>query len=160
MDVFVEPVLPKPHLIICGASPVAIALADVSSRAGFFVSVCAPAADHGAFASVERFVDGYALPGAETGDRFVVVATQGRGDHEALKAALSEPADYVAFVGSRRKAAALRADLAEEGIGENRLAAFKAPAGLDLGAITPEEIAISILAEMIAIRRNGQRDLA
>ena len=160
MDVFVEPVLPKPHLIICGSSPVAIALADVSSRAGFFVSVCAPAADHGAFASVERFVDGYALPGAETGDRFVVVATQGRGDHEALKAALSEPADYVAFVGSRRKAAALRADLAEEGIGENRLSAFKAPAGLDLGAITPEEIAISILAEMIAIRRNGQRDLA
>jgi xanthine dehydrogenase accessory factor len=54
----------------------------------------------------------------------------------------------------------LRADLAEEGIGENRLSAFKAPAGLDLGAITPEEIAISILAEMIAIRRNGQRDLA
>ncbi len=85
--------------------------------------------------------------------RFVVVSTQGRGDEAALRAALASETDYIAFVGSRKKAAALRAALAADGLDAARLAQVKAPAGLDLGAITPEEIAVSILAEIIAARR-------
>ncbi len=160
MDVFVEPVLPKPQLIVVGASPVAVALADVARRAGFFVSVAAPAVDHGLYGEVDRLVDGYALPGNETGQRFIVVATQGRGDHDGLRAALSTPSTYTAFVGSRKKAVSLRADLAEDGVPPEQLKNFKAPAGLDIGAITPDEIAVSILAEMIEFRRRGHRDPA
>ena len=83
-------------------------------------------------------------------------STQGRGDEAALQAALAADADYVAFVGSRRKAAALKAALAERGVAPERLAQLKAPAGLDLGAITPDEIAVSILAEIVASRRGGR----
>jgi xanthine dehydrogenase accessory factor len=86
------------------------------------------------------------------------VSTQGRGDEAALKAALAVEADYVAFVGSRRKAASLRAKLLQDGVAEARLDRLKAPAGLDLGAITPEEIALSILSEIVAERRKGVRE--
>ena len=81
-----------------------------------------------------------------------MVSTQGRGDEAALQAALAVDADYVAFVGSRKKAEALKAKLAERGVAPVRLARLKAPAGLDLGAITPDEIALSILAEIVAVR--------
>jgi xanthine dehydrogenase accessory factor len=81
------------------------------------------------------------------------VSTQGRGDEAALAAALAVDVDYVAFVGSRKKAESLKAALAERGVSPERLAKLKAPAGLDLGAITPDEIAISILAEIVAVRR-------
>jgi xanthine dehydrogenase accessory factor len=73
-----------------------------------------------------------------------------------LLAALAVDADYVAFVGSRKKAEALKATLATRGVAAERLAKLKAPAGLDLGAITPDEIAISIVAEIVAARRSGQ----
>jgi xanthine dehydrogenase accessory factor len=96
------------------------------------------------------------LPLHEAGARYVVVSTQGRGDEAALLAALSVETDYVAFVGSRRKADKLKAALAKQGVSDNRLASLKAPAGLDLGAITPEEIALSILAEIVALRRSKQ----
>jgi xanthine dehydrogenase accessory factor len=92
---------------------------------------------------------------ARRGPRFVVIATQGRGDEAALRAALAVETNYVAFVGSRKKASALKAKLAESGIAPERLAQLKAPAGLDLGAITPDEIAVSILAEIVASRRGG-----
>jgi xanthine dehydrogenase accessory factor len=157
MDIFVEPVLPRPHLVVMGASPVAVALADAARRAGFFVTICAPAADHAAFGEVDRAIDGFAVPGPEAGAAYIVVATQGRGDQAGLRAALAAQAHHVAFVGSRRKAAALRDDLAREGVAAERLEAFKAPAGLDIGAITPDEIAISILGEIVALRRHGQR---
>ena len=90
----------------------------------------------------------------EAGARYVVVSTQGRGDEAALLAALAVDADYVAFVGSRKKAEALKAALSQRGVPAERLAKLKAPAGLDLGAITPDEIAISILAEIVAVRRS------
>ena len=85
-----------------------------------------------------------------------MVSTQGRGDEAALQAALAVEADYVAFVGSRKKAEALKAALAKRGVAAEQLARLKAPAGLDLGAITPDEIAISILAEIVAARRRGR----
>jgi xanthine dehydrogenase accessory factor len=81
-----------------------------------------------------------------------VVSTQGRGDEAALLAALAVDVDYAAFVGSRKKAEALKAALSERGVTTERLAKLRAPAGLDLGAITPDEIAISILAEIVAVR--------
>ena len=89
--------------------------------------------------------------------RFVVVSTQGRGDEAALKAALSVDADYVTFVGSRRKMKSIRTSLTEKGMPDERFARLEGPAGLDLGAITPDEIALSILAEILAHRRRGQR---
>jgi xanthine dehydrogenase accessory factor len=158
MDVFVEPVLPRPQVVICGSSPVAVAVADLARRTGFAVTACAPAAEQAAFGEVDRRIEGYALPVNEDGTRYVVVSTQGRGDEAALQAALAIDANYVAFVGSRKKAESLKKDLARRGVPAETLGKIKAPAGLDLGAITPEEIAISVLAEIIALRRgNGPR---
>ncbi len=156
MDIFVEPVLPRPQVVICGASPVAVAVADLAKRTGFAVTVCAPAAEQPAFGDADRRIEGYALPVDEAASRYVVVSTQGRGDEAALLAALAVDVDYVAFVGSRKKAEALKATLAKRGVATERLAKLKAPAGLDLGAITPDEIAISILAEIVAVRRGQQ----
>jgi xanthine dehydrogenase accessory factor len=156
MDVFVEPVLPQPQIVVCGSSPVAVAIADLGRRVGFAITACVPAAEQAAFAEADRRIEGYALPVDEPGARFIVVSTQGRGDEAALQAALSVGGAYVAFVGSRKKADALRKRLVERGIAPERLARLKAPAGLDLGAITPDEIAVSILAEIIAARRSTQ----
>ena len=102
MDVFIEPVLPRPQIVVCGASPVAVAVAELGRRIGFAVTVCAPAAEQAAFAEADRRIDGFALPVAEDGARFIVVATQGRGDEAALTAALAVEAEHVAFVGSVR----------------------------------------------------------
>ncbi len=159
MDIFIEPVLPRPQVVICGSSPVAVAVADLAGRIGFSVTVCAPAAEQSAFGEVDRRIEGYALPVEEASARYVIVSTQGRGDEAALSAALAVDVDYVAFVGSRKKAEALKATLAKRGVLIERLAKLKAPAGLDLGAITPDEIAVSILAEVVAVRR-GQRSRA
>jgi xanthine dehydrogenase accessory factor len=156
MDVFVEPVLPQPQIVVCGSSPVAVAIARLGRQIGFTITACAPAAEQASFAEVDRRIEGYALPVDEKGARFVVVSTQGRGDEAALQAALAIDADYVAFVGSRKKAEALKAALAQRGVAAEQLARLRSPAGLDLGAITPDEIAISILAEIVAARRAGR----
>ena len=157
MDIFVEPVLPRPEVVLCGSSPVAVAIADLARRIGFDVTVCAQGAEQGAFAEVERRIDGYRPPASNDGERFIVVSTQSRGDEAALEGALAADAAYVAFVGSRRKAETLKAALARRGVDERRLAALRSPAGLDLGAVGPEEIALSILAEIIAFRRGRDR---
>jgi xanthine dehydrogenase accessory factor len=158
MDVFIEPMTPRPAIVVFGSSPVAVAIADLARRTGFAVTACAPTAEQSAFAEVDRRIEGYTLPVVdEIGTRFIVVSTQGRGDEAALEAALSVETEFVAFVGSRRKAAALKSLLAARGVDPARLARLKAPAGLDLGAITPEEIAVSILAEIIAVRRGRHR---
>lgn len=154
MDIFVEPVLPRPQVVVCGSSPVAVVLADLARQTGFAVTVCAPATEQSAFAEADQRIEGYALPVEAAGARYIVISTQGRGDEAALAAALTVDADYVAFVGSKRKAEALREALATRGISAGHLAKLKAPAGLDLGAITPDEIAISILAEIVQVRRS------
>jgi xanthine dehydrogenase accessory factor len=157
MDIFVEPVLPSPRLLILGASPVAVALANLGPSMGFDVAVAAAPEEHERFApGVQRLVD-VAAP-AEAGENaFVVVSTQGAGDRAALKSAAGMNARYRAFVGSRRKAETLRSELAKEGVSEEALAAIKAPAGLDISAISADEIALSILAEMVAVRRRPER---
>lgn len=157
MDIFIEPVLPPPALIVLGSSPVALALVEQARPLGYHVTLAAPFADLAAMPEADRFFDGFAVTAEQKARCFVVVSTQGRGDEAALKASLALEADYRGFVGSRRKMAALRGKLAGEGAAAAALDRVKAPAGLDLGAITPEEIALSILAEITALRRRDQR---
>ena len=157
MDVFVEPLLPRASVVVLGASPVAVAIADLARRIGFAVTAAAPLNELDVFGDLDGHIDGYGVPTKGEGERFLVVATQGRGDLAALKAALSTDSDYVAFVGSRAKAAALREQLLEEGLEAMRIDRLRAPAGLDLGAIGPEEIALSVVAEIVEVRRRGQR---
>jgi xanthine dehydrogenase accessory factor len=142
---------------VLGASPVALSLATQARQLGYHVTVAAPAADVVGAVDADMRIDGYALGRLNEARRFVVVSTQGKGDEAALRAAVATEAAYHAFVGSRRKMAALREKLLGEGIDALALDRIKAPAGLDLGAITPEEIAMSILAEITLERRRGQR---
>jgi xanthine dehydrogenase accessory factor len=157
MDVFVEPVLPHPSLVILGGSPVALSLATQARQLGYHVTVAAPTADLPGTPDADVLIDGFELAKLTKAKRFVVVSTQGKGDETALRMAVATPAAYHAFVGSRRKMAALREKLIGEGIEAAAIDRVKAPAGLDLGAITPEEIAMSILAEITLERRRGQR---
>ena len=157
MDIFVEPVLPHPSLVIFGASPVAMSLAAQARQLGYHVTLAAPAGDVSAVPEADTLVDGFALGELHQARRFVVVSTQGKGDEAALRAAVATSAQYHAFVGSRRKMAALREKLVANGVAAEAIDRVKAPAGLDLGAITPEEIAMSILAEITVERRRGQR---
>lgn len=157
MDIFVEPVLPRPSLLIFGASPVAMALCGMARGLGYSVTMAAPATDLATEPDADHWIDGFA---GETDGRppaFVVVSTQGKGDQDALSHAVMHPSAYCGFVGSRRKMEALKDDLVAAGIDRERLERVKGPAGLDIGAITPEEIALSILAEITVIRRRGQR---
>jgi xanthine dehydrogenase accessory factor len=160
LDIFVEPMLPRPQMVVCGASPVARAIVDLAARSGFAVAVVALAEDLGAFSAAEQHFASFDLPPKAAGERFIVVATQGKRDGEALRAALTTETPYVAFVGSRKKAATLSARLKEEGLAADKIARLRAPAGLDIGAITPEEIALSIIAEVVELRRRGRRTAA
>ena len=155
VDLFVEPLRRAPRLIVCGASPVATALADLGRRLGYRVAVVALAEDQGLFADADERVSGFDLSRLGiAADDWIAVATQGKRDREALSAALASAANYVAFVGSRRKAQVLSSQIREQGgLGADRLGRLKAPAGLDIHAIEPVEIALSIIAEIIARRR-------
>jgi xanthine dehydrogenase accessory factor len=157
MDIFVEPVLPHPSLLIFGASPVAMSLAAQARQLGYHVTLAAPAADRAGEPDAHVTIDGFEPRYLNDARRFVVVSTQGKGDEIALKQAIAVDAEYHAFVGSRRKMIALRDKLVAGGIAREAIDRVKAPAGLDLGAITPEEIAMSILAEITVERRRGQR---
>jgi xanthine dehydrogenase accessory factor len=158
MDIFVEPVLPHPSLVILGASPVAMSLAEQARQLGYHVTLAAPAADLSAEPDAHVIIDGFQPHYLNNARRFVVISTQGKGDEAALKASVGIDAAYHAFVGSHRKMAVLREKLIASGIDAAALDRIKAPAGLDLGAITPEEIAMSILAEITVERRRGQRN--
>jgi xanthine dehydrogenase accessory factor len=159
MDIFVEAVMPRPNLVICGSSPVAVALSRLGAIMGFATTTCAPQAEQSAFETVDNRIEGYALPVSEAAQRFVVVATQGKGDEAALRAIIDIEADYKAFVGSRRKMASIREKLIRSGASAGALDAIKAPAGIDISAISPEEIALSIFAEITAKRRQSIRSL-
>jgi xanthine dehydrogenase accessory factor len=157
MDIFVEPVLPSPRLLILGASPVAVALAKLAPSMGFAVTVAAAPEEHQRFDLGVSRVESFPPPSEAGDDAFVVVSTQGAGDRAALKSAAGMNARYRAFVGSRRKVETLRSELAKEGVSKEALAAIKAPAGLDISAISADEIALSIVAELVAARRRPER---
>ncbi|MGH1414921.1 MAG: XdhC family protein [Pelagimonas sp.] len=143
MDIFVELVLPLPELVIYGDAPVAQSLARLSSQFQWAVlsgPATAPSPQRTASAG-----------------RMIVVATQGKNDLASLKAALALPSAFVAFVGSRRKFAALSEKLLADGLAQSVLDRVQAPAGLAIGAVTPDEIALSILAQLTQERRRDQR---
>ena len=153
VDLLVEPYQHAPRVVIFGDSPIALALAAHAALAG--LRVCLPdgaecATDHTSFDPAD-----VSALGIETRD-FVVVASQGKGDGAALKAALETPARRVSMVASRRKAQVLCDKLVAQGLTSERAAQLKSPAGLDIHAIDPHEIALSILAEIILWRNADQ----
>jgi xanthine dehydrogenase accessory factor len=129
VEVLIEPQLPQPLLAVVGDSPAAVTLRELAAAVGWSVTTDLAA-------------------GAEA----VVVATMGRGDTEALDAALATPAGYVGLVASSKRAGVELAALRERGLGEEELARVRSPAGLDLGPLTQPEIAVAVLAELVAWR--------
>jgi xanthine dehydrogenase accessory factor len=154
--------LARARLTVVGDSPLAVALSSLGPRVGLPVTVVAHAADAARFPEAERVVnsdDVAVVAQAVTPGSFVVVATQGRRDVQGLRAALALQARQVFFVASHRKAQVLKAALVEAGEDAAAVAAIVAPAGQPIGAQTPEEIALSVLAAVVAARR-GQGDPA
>lgn len=143
MDIFVELILPLPQLIIYGEAPVAQSLARLAAQFQWSV--------------VTGAVDREVAPVSAGETRMIVVATQGKNDLACLQAALKATADFTAFVGSRKKFAALSQKLIAAGVPTEAVAAVQAPAGLAIGAVTPDEIALSILAQLTEVRRRHQR---
>lgn len=157
MDVYIEPVLPKPELLIAGHGRIAEALAAFGHIVGFRIIVNDPGADSAAFPQAERVV-------AEDFDRcktpvgpnsYVVIATQHMNDHLWLQKALEGKAAYVALIASHHRAKLVLDYLAAEGVPEEKIATVCSPAGLALGGSTPEEIALSIMSQIVAVRRGG-----
>ena len=143
MDIFVELILPLPELVIYGDAPVAQSLARLAEQFQWAVTVGDP--------------DTMASDPSQGETRMIVVASQGKNDLACLKQALKTRAEFVAFVGSHRKFAALSQTLITRGVAPADLARVQAPAGLAIGAVTPDEIALSILAQLTQARRRHHR---
>jgi xanthine dehydrogenase accessory factor len=163
LDVFIEPVFPQPRAFIFGAGHISKSLAAIAGQAGFSTAVID---DRESFANRERFPDAgeviageyeQIFPKLEVNDAsYIIIVTRGhRDDLRVLRWAATTPAHYVAMVGSKRKVIELVKALEREGVPSDALERIHAPMGLDIGAVTPEEIAVSVVAEMIAVRRNA-----
>lgn len=142
LDIFLEPHVPRPHLVVIGHLPVAEALVALAKPLGFHVTAIAPDGNPESFTTADAFLDHIDLDELAPGSRYVVIASHGNYDEEAIEAVSATNNEYVALVASKKRALAL-------GVPEN----VKCPAGLDIGAETPEEIALSILAEIVSVRR-------
>jgi xanthine dehydrogenase accessory factor len=156
LELFIEPVLPKPELVIFGVSPVAQALASLAPRLAFSVTWVDAASAVPLGPDDVRHIGEQALEQISPG-AYAVIATQGKGDLQAMKRALSIRARHVAFVASRRKADVLKESLMSSGWDPESVAAIEAPAGYAIDAQTPEEIALSVLASLVSRRRAGAR---
>jgi xanthine dehydrogenase accessory factor len=140
LEVYIEPVLPAPHLVIVGRSPMVETLADLSRALGWRTDLIA----------------GQDFTAADASERsIVVVATQGHHDEEAITAAIEARPAYVGLVGSARRGATVLGYLAERGVPQGELDKVRVPAGLDLGPTTHQEIAVAILAELVQLRAAG-----
>ena len=140
LEVYIEPVLPAPHLVVVGRSPMAHTLADLARALGWRTVL----------------IDGPDFTSADADERsMVVVATQGHYDEEAVEQAVAAGPAYLGLVGSQRRGATLLGYLAERGVPRDRLDKVRVPAGLDLGRTTHEEIAVAILAELVQLRASG-----
>jgi xanthine dehydrogenase accessory factor len=163
LDVYIEPILPKPHIVILGRSLVGQTLAKLAKIIDYSVSVAAPDADQKSYPDADRVQADLNLSELKIGPRtFIVVSTQGECDEEALEQALHTEASYVAFVASRAKAAKVLQSVGERGVRAERINQVRAPAGTGISAASPEEIAASILAEIIQFNKstvNEQRDM-
>src|SRR5260370_22780864 len=141
LDIYMEPHLPQPQLVLIGDSPVIAALGRLAGVLDYTVTQL-NSADLSKVHMNER--------------TYVLVASHGQYDEEALEQALRSPACYVGMVGSHKRAEACRNYLRSSGLTEQQIERLKAPAGLDVGAVTPPEIAASILAELVQVRRRGR----
>ena len=157
VEVYIEPVLPRPHLLILGKSHVAMALSRLGRAMDYPVSVVARGVDQYAFPDAEQVMD-TSIVGPEllTPNTFIVVCTQGENDEDALQQALESGLPYVSFVASRAKGNAVFRALRQRGLTFEQLKRVKTPAGLDINAKLPEEVAISILAEVVAFMRSEE----
>ena len=161
MDVFIEPVEPTPHLYILGAGHVGYQLGQIAPAAGFRLHVID---DRQKFANHDRFPDAdqvvveplaaWTAAAEIPSTAYVVVLTRGhRQDFDVLRALSDRALRYIGLIGSRAKVARLADALLAAGVSPDWLRRLRAPIGLDIGAVSPEEIAVSILAELIAVRR-------
>ena len=150
LAIYLEPCLPKPELVVIGQSPMARSLVVLGDNLGFRVTACDPSATAELFPDAESLVQQLDDIRGITGPRsYVVVATTGHYDEEALEAALSGEASYVGLVASPRRGRAVVDYLRGKGVCPEALKRVKYPAGVDIGAETPEEIALSILTEIV-----------
>ncbi len=163
LEIFIEPVLPIPVLYIFGAGHVSQNIYRVARIAGFDVVVVD---DREAYANRERFPEAREVYAqdfervmaqlAPNESSFLVIVTRGhRDDMRVLRWAVHTPAHYVGMIGSRRKVISIYRELEKEGVSSEKFVNVHAPVGLDLGAITPEEIAVAVVGEMIAVRRHS-----
>ena len=168
LEVFVEPVLPPALLYIFGAGHVAYNLYKIARIAGFEITVVD---DRESYANRERFPDAREIIADDfeavaarlrvPESAYIAIVTRGhRDDMRVLRWAVNANARYVGMIGSRRKTISIYKELEKEGIPAEKFAPVHAPIGLEIGAVTPEEIAVAIVAEMIAVRRQAIPDVA
>lgn len=163
LELFVDPVLPRAQLVVIGGSAVAAALVRLAPRVGFAVTLVVHEAEATDWPDAQRVIAGddaatvapQLAPGA-----WVVVATQGRRDVQALRLALAVQARQVSFVASAKKAQVLKDSLVAAGADAAAVAAIVAPAGYPMAASTPEEIALSVLAAVVSARRGASPAVA
>jgi len=158
MQVYIEPTLPKPDLVIAGHGQIAETLAQMGHLLGFSVTIADPAATSEAFPAADNlFTAGLSSSEVQIKpNAYVVVATHHKGDHLSIKKAIDSQASYVALVASRTRSQLVFEYLEAVGVREEIAnGRVRAPAGLDIGAQTPEEIALSIISEVVAGRRGG-----
>ncbi len=166
LHVFVEPILPLPRAFIFGAGHISKSLSKVATLAGFATTVVD---DREAFANRERFPEADEIHAGDYEEIFgklvvheasyLIIVTRGhRDDMRILRWGVTTPARFLAMIGSRRKVLSVVRELEKEGIPRAAFEKLHAPMGLEIGAITPEEIAVSVVAEMIAVRRGADSD--
>lgn len=156
LEVYLEPMLPNPHVVVIGRSPAADTLARLTQGLGWRATIVDDGGDPQDHPGVDRVVTSLDLGGLEIDGRtFVVVATQGHYDEDALQAALATSAGYVGLVASRKRADGVIEYLRSRGLGEENLTRVRAPAGLDLGRVDHDEMAVAILAELVAVKAAG-----
>jgi xanthine dehydrogenase accessory factor len=163
VDIYLEPVRPAPRLLVFGVSPTAQALCGVAKAMGWAVDVVDPEAEHATFPAADRVFaelpagDALTNPRTRAADVFGVVATMGQRDDEAILAALALEPAYLGIVASRRRFSEIQDAVAGHGVSAESLARVRNPAGLDIGAKLPEEIAVSVLAEIVQLRRRAEQ---
>jgi xanthine dehydrogenase accessory factor len=157
VEIYLEPVLPAPRLVVFGVSPTARALARLGKAMGYSVIAVDPAAEAGLFPEADQVVTDLGraprLYAPAKGPRFVVVATLGDRDEESIRDALAMSPDYLGVVASRRRFAQIRETLGAGGVSVAALDTIHSPAGLRIGAQRPEEIALSVLAQIVEQRQ-------
>jgi xanthine dehydrogenase accessory factor len=155
VEIFIEPVLPPPHIVVMGKTAIAKALVKMAKTAGYRVTAVATEVTPTTFEKCDELITQIKLEQVKIlSSSSIVVCTQGEQDEEALEQALHHNCSYIGFVASRKKKAGIFENLQQQGIDKNKLAAVKSPAGIDITAKTPEEVAISILAEIIQVQNN------